>query len=102
MPLTLAALARRGTLLAAVTADLADIAESPREALAPEFQARDATGSALGLAIVREIVLAHRGLIAVESAPGEGTTMTLLPPTGPASQAGSHNPASPYGRFDIS
>jgi len=35
-------------------------------------------GSGLGLAIVQRAVAAHRGLVTVESAPGEGTTFTIL------------------------
>ena len=35
-------------------------------------------GSGLGLAIVQRAVAAHRGVVTVESAPGEGTTFTIL------------------------
>lgn len=35
-------------------------------------------GSGLGLAIVQRAVLAHRGLVLLESAPGHGTTFTIL------------------------
>ena len=35
-------------------------------------------GSGLGLAIVQRAVAAHRGVVMVESAPGEGTTFTIL------------------------
>lgn len=35
-------------------------------------------GSGLGLAIVQRAVEAHRGLVLVESAPGQGTTFTIL------------------------
>ncbi len=35
-------------------------------------------GSGLGLAIVQRAVVAHRGVATVESAPGEGTTFTIL------------------------
>ena len=35
-------------------------------------------GSGLGLAIVQRAVLAHRGVVTVESAPREGTTFTIL------------------------
>ncbi|MBS1715169.1 MAG: HAMP domain-containing histidine kinase [Armatimonadetes bacterium] len=41
---------------------------------------RDAGGSGLGLAIVHEIVKAHDGLLAIESGPGRGTTVTLSLP----------------------
>ncbi len=39
-------------------------------------------GSGLGLSIVREIVLAHKGKIFVESQEGEGTTFLVLLPVG--------------------
>ncbi len=41
---------------------------------------RDVEGSGLGLAIVGHVVAAHRGRIEVESAPGRGSTFTLVLP----------------------
>ena len=35
-------------------------------------------GSGLGLAIVQRAVVAHRGLVILESAPQQGTTFTIL------------------------
>jgi len=35
-------------------------------------------GSGLGLAIVQRAVVAHRGLVLLDSAPGSGTTFTIL------------------------
>lgn len=52
--------------------------------LDPE-RARAAGGSGLGLSIVREIVLAHAGHVAIGGARGGGTEVTVtLPVAGPA------------------
>jgi two-component system sensor histidine kinase HydH len=51
------------------------------------FFTTKAQGTGLGLAVVRRILEEHRGEIAVDSAPGRGTTFTIrlpfLPPTPP-------------------
>ena len=39
--------------------------------------ARAETGTGLGLAIVKHILLRHRGALAIDSAPGRGTTVTV-------------------------
>ncbi|MNP78448.1 Signal-transduction histidine kinase senX3 [compost metagenome] len=41
-------------------------------------------GSGMGLAIVKQIVLLHKGDIQVESKPGEGTTFVVTLPIHPA------------------
>ena len=42
--------------------------------------AANVKGSGVGLAMVRHIVAAHHGEIRVESAPGSGSTFTILLP----------------------
>jgi signal transduction histidine kinase len=67
----------------------------PHEHLARVFDkfyrvpaARHPGGAGLGLAIVREIIIAHGGQISVDSEPGRGTTFTFtLPAAGLAEQA---------------
>lgn len=49
----------------------------------------DVKGSGLGLALVDQIVRAHRGRVTVESAPGEGSTFTLWLPLDEAADPGS-------------
>ncbi|MBW2458929.1 MAG: hypothetical protein JRI68_30805, partial [Deltaproteobacteria bacterium] len=58
------------------------------QALSPFFTTRP-TGTGLGLPIVGRIVEAHGGRVAIHSAPGEGTTVSLLLPR----QAGARMPA---------
>jgi signal transduction histidine kinase len=49
------------------------------------FRTTKAQGTGLGLTICRQIVEAHGGAIRVESAPGQGTAVTVtLPARGPA------------------
>jgi two-component system phosphate regulon sensor histidine kinase PhoR len=45
-----------------------------------ELLSRDIEGSGLGLAIVRHIALAHGGRVELESAPGTGSTFTVVLP----------------------
>lgn len=47
-------------------------------------------GTGLGLSLVKGLVALHDGTMSIESAPGEGTTVTIsLPIEGPASRSGS-------------
>ena len=54
-----------------------------------------AVGIGLGLAIVKHVALTHHGSVAVWSAPGEGSTFTLMLPLaqGPVAGQGGDNPS---------
>jgi len=54
---------------------------------------RSSPGSGLGLAIVRGVVEAHGGTVSVESALGEGTTVHVTLPTGPADEERPRRPS---------
>jgi two-component system phosphate regulon sensor histidine kinase PhoR len=45
-------------------------------------RSREIGGTGLGLAIVKHIVNRHRGRLRIDSAPGKGTVLTLILPTG--------------------
>lgn len=68
------------------TEDLSRIFE-PFERVGP---GRDRDGAGLGLYIVREIVVAHGGSVAVESAPGAGSCFTVRLPIVPGASPGGH------------
>lgn len=51
-------------------------------------EARKRPGTGLGLAIVERVVDLHRGTIAIDSAPGEGTTFTVWLPSEPPQVTG--------------
>jgi two-component system phosphate regulon sensor histidine kinase PhoR len=54
-------------------------------------RSRQVGGTGLGLAIVKHIVLRHRGRLAIESVPGEGTTVHVdLPPSQEPVSSKSH------------
>ncbi|HEY6853909.1 MAG TPA: ATP-binding protein [Gemmatimonadales bacterium] len=56
------------------------IPEALRERLFEPFVTGRVGGTGLGLAIVQRAVDAHRGIVLVESAPGQGTTFTIYFP----------------------
>ncbi|HSR09827.1 MAG TPA: heavy metal sensor histidine kinase [Thermodesulfobacteriota bacterium] len=80
-------LGRRGDRAAVRVRDTGmGIAPEERERIFDRFyrsadaRARGEGGAGLGLCIARSIVEAHRGTIEVESAPGQGSTFTVLLP----------------------
>ncbi|MGA7615992.1 MAG: PAS domain S-box protein [Thermoanaerobaculia bacterium] len=58
----------------------------------PLFTTKRTGGTGLGLAVVHQIISAHRGSIAVETALGEGSTFRLRLPLAPESAAESSMP----------
>ena len=58
------------------------IPESVRERLFEPFVTGRVGGTGLGLAIVQRAVVAHRGMVLVDSVPGHGTTFTVYFPAG--------------------
>jgi hypothetical protein len=54
--------------------------ETREKALTPFFTTRE-EGTGLGLPLVRRIAEQHGGSIEIASAPGEGTSVTLVFPT---------------------
>jgi cell cycle sensor histidine kinase DivJ len=47
-------------------------------------------GTGLGLSLVKGLVALHEGTMSIESAPGEGTTVTIgLPVNGPKRRSGA-------------
>lgn len=54
-----------------------------REMAMDDFFTTRATGSGLGLPLVRRVVRAHGGRVFLESAEGRGTRVTMVLPTAP-------------------
>jgi two-component system sensor histidine kinase PilS (NtrC family) len=63
-----------------VSDDGPGIPEEIADRLFQPFVSRRQGGTGLGLAIVQRAVEAHRGLVFVESKPGQGTKFTILLP----------------------
>ena len=61
-------------------------------------RSRELGGTGLGLAIVKHIVNRHRGGLAIDSVPGEGSTFTVyLQPAPAAGGSALHEAAQPAG-----
>jgi signal transduction histidine kinase len=75
------------------------IPESEQEKIFERFHrvgtglVHDVKGSGLGLAIVHHIMQAHRGQVSVTSAPGQGSTFSLIFPAADAPPATGADPA---------
>jgi signal transduction histidine kinase len=75
-------------VIAVVEDDGAGVAEEDRERIFERFtrlsegRARDAGGAGLGLAVVREVLAAHRGTVAVEQGPLGGARFVVRLPAG--------------------
>jgi CheY-like chemotaxis protein len=73
------------------------MSESVRQRIfEPFFSTKGEAGSGLGLSMAYSIVRRHGGEIRVDTAPGAGTTFTLIFPVGPESQVPA-SPAQPTG-----
>lgn len=70
-----------GCALLKIDDDGPGIAPGAREDLFKPFKTTKSHGTGLGLAIAERIVRAHGGRIEVESAPGRGTSFSVLLPT---------------------
>ena len=74
--------ARGGTVSIEVADDGPGITEEQRTRLFVPYFTTKKGGTGLGLAIVQGIVSDHGGRVEVQSAPGAGTTFTLILPAG--------------------
>ncbi len=78
------AAAREGDVVrVAITDTGPGIPKEIRERIFEPFFTTRATGSGLGLPLVKRIVEAHRGAVFVDSSPGTGTTFTIDVPVAP-------------------
>jgi signal transduction histidine kinase len=82
--LTVSTRPRDGGLCVAVRDEGAGIPDDMREFVFTPFRTTKKDGNGLGLAICRQIVVAHRGSIDVESPVGNGTTVNVCLPAVPA------------------
>ena len=76
--------AHGGSILAGTTVLTVRLSRTALRAREPFFTTRGATGgTGLGLAIARRITQEHGGAIRLESAPGEGTRVSVELPAAP-------------------
>jgi signal transduction histidine kinase len=73
-----------GTVIVTISDDGVGIPEQDLPHVFEPYHTTKPGGTGLGLAIVRQTVHHHGGTVAVDSAPGRGTTFTVTLPTGAA------------------
>jgi PAS domain S-box-containing protein len=71
---------RKSEVILEVADDGCGMTDDVRERIFDPFYTTKFTGRGLGLAAVMGIIRAHRGTISVSTAPGKGTTMTVVLP----------------------
>jgi signal transduction histidine kinase len=85
---TMACRSTDGLIVVSVRDQGAGMRETVRDNVFDPFFTTKSTGTGLGLSIAYEIAVAHHGRIDVESAPGEGTTVSVsLPIRSPSDDA---------------
>lgn len=80
---------RTGVVVIEVSDTGSGLPEEERERVFTPYYTSKQHGTGLGLAIVQSVVTDHQGCVAVESAPGKGTTFRIELPVSPESRAAS-------------
>lgn len=78
--LKVSALREAGDVVISVTDNGKGVPEQIKETIFNEFYTTKATGTGIGLYIVKELVGKYKGEITLESSPGQGTVFTITLP----------------------